>query len=169
MTKPLGAADVLRLVTLGAIWGSSFILVRILAPVIGPWATADGRVLLGGLVLVVYAATRRRTSRLREFWVAYVVIGLVNSAIPFVLFGIAALHLPASYLAILNSATPLFAAVLASVWLHEPLTTTKVAGIVAGAAGVALVTKAGPVVPDAMFGWSVAASLGAAFGYAVAG
>lgn len=169
MQSPLRAADVVRLVALGAIWGSSFIFVRVLAPVIGPWATADWRVLIGGAVLIAYAAVIGQTPRLREFWRAYGIIGVVNSAIPFTLFGLAALHLPASYLGILNSSTPLFAAVLASVWLDEPLTPAKILGIVAGCAGVALVSRAGPVVPDGMFGWAVAASLTAAFCYAASG
>ena len=82
-------------------------------------------------------------------WRHYVVIGVVNSAIPFLLFSFAALHLPASYSVILNSATPLFAALLSALFLAERLTPVKIAGLVAGAAGVALVSRAGPVVPDA--------------------
>ena len=169
MTAPLRPADVARLVTLGAIWGGSFIFIRVLAPVIGPWATAGSRVLVGGLVLVAYAVATARSARLQRFWPAYVTVGVVNSAIPFVLWGFAALHLPASYLAILNSTTPLFAALLATIWLDERLTILKLAGLACGCAGVALVSNAGPVMPRAVFGWAVAASLIAAFCYAVSG
>ena len=63
----------------------------------------------------------------------------------------------------------MFATLLAAMWLDEPLTRAKLAGMACGVAGVALVSKAGPVVPDAMFGWAIAASLGAAFCYAAAG
>ncbi len=169
MSTSLRRSDLVRLVMLGAIWGSSFIFVRVLAPAIGPWATAASRVALGGLVLVVYAALAARAAQLRRFGMAYVVMGLVNSAIPFTLFGFAALHLPASYLGILNATTPLFAALLATAWLDERLTPGKLAGLVAGCAGVALVSGAGPVTADAMFGWAVAASLLAAFCYAASG
>ncbi len=161
--------DIARLVALGAIWGGSFILIRVLAPVIGPVPTAASRVLLGGLVLVAYAAATRRRAQLQRFWVAYVIVGAVNSAIPFTLFGFAALHLPGSYLGILNSVTPLFGVLLASVWLGERLTLAKFAALGFGCAGVALVSGAGPVEPDGMFGWAVAASLAAAFCYAAAG
>ena len=96
----------------------------------------------------------------------YVVIGVVNSALPFVLFAFAALHLPASYSVIMNASTPLFAALLSALFLGERLSPPKIAGLLAGAAGVALVSGAGPVVPDAMFGLSIAACLGAALCYA---
>ncbi len=169
MTGGLRPADIVRLLILAAIWGGSFIFIRVLSPVIGPVPTAASRVLIGGVAIIAYAALRRNAAQLSRFGGAYVVIGIVNSAIPFVLFGFAALHLPASYLGILNSATPLFATLLAAVWLDEPLTRAKLAGMACGVAGVALVSKAGPVVPDAMFGWAIAASLGAAFCYAAAG
>ena len=68
---------------------------------------------------------------------------------PFVLFAYAALHLPASYLVILNASAPLFAAVASAVWLADRLTPGKVVGLVVGAAGVTLVSRAGPVVLDA--------------------
>jgi drug/metabolite transporter (DMT)-like permease len=163
------SADIVRLVVLGAIWGASFIFVRVLAPVIGPIATADARVLLGGLVLVAYAIALRRPSQLARYGVAYVVMGVINSAIPFALFAYAALYLPASYLGILNSSSPMFAALLAVILLGERLTPGKIAGLVAGCAGVMLASGAGPVVPDAHFAWAVAASLGASFCYAAAG
>ncbi|MEP7207593.1 MAG: DMT family transporter [Casimicrobiaceae bacterium] len=169
MNAALQRADIARLLALGAIWGSSFIFVRVLAPLLGPWATAASRVALGGMVLVAYAMLLRRQVQLRRFWVAYAGMGLVNSAIPFTLFGFAALHLPASYLGILNSTTPLFAALLASVWLDEPLTRGKLAGLGVGCAGVILVSGAGPVTADAMFGWAIAASLVASFCYAASG
>lgn len=162
-------ADLARLVVLGAIWGASFIFIRVLSPVIGPWATADWRVLLGGATLVVYAVAIGRRAELARYWKSYVVVGTVNSAMPFLLFGFAALHLPASYLGILNSATPLFAALLATIWLDERLTLAKIVAIACGGIGVGLVSKAGPVVPDALFIWAVAASLVAALCYAAAG
>lgn len=162
-------ADLVRLVVLGAIWGASFIFIRVLSPVIGPWATADWRVMLGGITLVGYALIIGRDPELARYWKTYVIVGAINSAVPFLLFGFAALHLPASYLGILNSATPLFAALLATIWLSEPLTVGKVIAVICGCIGVTLVSKAGPVVPDAMFPWAVIASLAAAFCYAASG
>lgn len=138
MTGALRPGDIARLLILAAIWGGSFIFIRVLSPVIGPVPTAASRVLIGGLAIVAYAVATRTGAQLSRFWWAYVVIGIVNSAIPFVLYGFAALHLPASYLGIFNSATPLFAALLAAVWLDERLTRGKLAGLSCGVAGVAL-------------------------------
>jgi drug/metabolite transporter (DMT)-like permease len=160
--------DVARLTGLAAIWGSSFIFMRVLAPVLGPVLTATTRVLIAGVALVAYFRVTGFDANLRGQGRHYVVIGVVNSAIPFLLFSFAALHLPASYSAILNSATPLFAALLSAIFLAERLTPFKIAGLIAGAAGVALVSKAGPVIPDRMFGAAIAACLGAALCYAAA-
>ena len=161
--------DVARLVVLAAIWGASFIFMRALAPVLGPVPIAAWRVAIAGVALIAWFRITGFDAELRRHWRAFLVIGLVNSALPFLLFAFAAVHIPASYSVILNTATPLFAAVLSAVWLDERLTAVRVAGLAAGAAGVALVTGAGPVVPDAMFGWAVAACLGAALCYALAG
>lgn len=161
--------DIVRLVALAAIWGSSFIFFRVLAPVLGPVLTAASRVLIAGAALILYCIIIRFDADVRRYWRQYLVIGVVNSAIPFVLFAFAALHLPASYSAILNSATPLFAAVLAATFLDERMTVVKLAGLLAGILGVALVSGAGPVEPDRWFGLSVAACLIAALCYAIAG
>jgi drug/metabolite transporter (DMT)-like permease len=164
------AGDVARLVVLAAIWGASFIFLRVAAPVLGPVLTALLRVLIAGIALLGYLQVRGLGyGNVGRYWREYLVIGVANSAIPFLLFSFAALYLPASYSAILNSATPLFGALLSTIWLAEPLTALKLIGLFAGAAGVALVSGAGPVVPDAMIGWAVAACLIAALCYAGAG
>jgi drug/metabolite transporter (DMT)-like permease len=161
--------DVARLTLLAAIWGGSFIFMRVLAPVLGPVLTATARVSIAGIALIAWFRITGFDADLRGQWRHFVVIGILNSAIPFVLFSFAALHIPASYSVILNSATPLFAALLSAVFLAEALTFAKIGGLVAGAAGVALVSKAGPVVPDALFGTSIAACLAAALLYAASG
>ena len=158
--------DAARLTLLAAIWGGSFIFMRVLAPVLGPVITATARVSIAGIALIAWFWVTGFDADLRGQWRHFVVIGVLNSAIPFVLFSFAALHIPASYSVILNSGTPLFAALLSALFLAERLTLAKIGGLVAGAAGVALVSKAGPVVPDALFGASIAACLGAALLYA---
>lgn len=162
-------ADGARLIALAAIWGASFVFIRTLAPVLGPLLTAASRVLIAGAALVVYLRATGFDANVRMHWRHYVVIGTVNSAVPFVLYAFAGLHLPASYSVIMNAMTPIFAALLSVAFLADRLTPRKVAGLIAGTGGVALVSKAGPVVPDAMFAWSILACLAAAFCYAAAG
>ena len=117
--------------------------------------------MIAGVALTGAFVILRRHVDVAAHWRAYLFVGVLNSALPFVLFAYAALHLPASYLVILNSAAPLFGAVASAIWLAEPARRGKVAGLVAGAAGVVLVSRAGPVVPDAAFAIAVVASLGA--------
>jgi drug/metabolite transporter (DMT)-like permease len=160
-------SDVGRLLALAAIWGASFIFIRVLAPALGPILTATTRVLIGGGALIVYCRVAGIDAGLRRFWRPYLVIGVLNSSLPFVLFAYAALHIPASYSVILNSTTPLFTALLAVPLLGERLTIGKIAGLVAGAAGVAFISRAGPITADLGLGLAVAACLGATMCYAV--
>jgi drug/metabolite transporter (DMT)-like permease len=113
-------ADIVRLVALAAIWSASFIFLRTLSPVLGPVLTATSRVVIAGAALVVYLRLRGVDAGLSRHWRVLVVIGVVNSALPFLLYAFAAVHLPASYSVILNTATPLFAALLSALWLDEP-------------------------------------------------
>jgi drug/metabolite transporter (DMT)-like permease len=169
VARALRGVDVVRLVALAALWGGSFIFFRVLSPVLGPLATAALRVLIAGGALVAWFTATGLDFNLRAHGRQYALIGIVNSAIPFTLFGYAALYLPASYSAILNAATPLFAIALSTLILHEPLTPPRLAGLALGIGGVALVTRAGPVVPDLSFALAVLACLGATFCYAASG
>ncbi|HVO39286.1 MAG TPA: DMT family transporter [Spirochaetia bacterium] len=128
--------DVMLLLALAAIWGSSFMFIRYLAPLIGPVAVADTRMLFAGLALVLFFAVTGFRAEWKKNARVYLVIGLLNSAIPFVLYAAAALVLPASMEAIFNSMSPMFGAVFAAAWLNENLTPRKIAGLVLGVAGV---------------------------------
>ncbi len=134
-----------QLVLLGAIWGTSFLFMRILAPNIGALVTAEARVLLGGLGLAVWFAATGFDAQWRRFWKPYLVTGLINTALPFSLFAYAALTIPASYSAILNSVAPLWGALFAAIWLDDRFTWRKFAGLLLGSAGVALIARVGPV------------------------
>ena len=160
--------DIARLVALALIWSASFAFIRVLVPALGPLWVATGRLLIAGIALVAWIAVLRIPARLGSNKGAYFVAGLLNCAVPFVLFAYAALHLPSSYLVIVNATAPLFGAVVAAVALGERMTLAKGAGLCAGIVGVALVTRAVPVSADADFALAVAAGLGAALCYAIA-
>lgn len=136
--------DVLRLLALAAIWGSSFIFLRLLSPVLGPAITASARLIIAGGLLVFYLMFFKKLHfSWKAHWRHYLLIGIINSAIPFFLFSYAAINLPASFSVILNSTSPLFGAIFSALWLADALTPQKIFGLTLGFFGVALIGTKG--------------------------
>lgn len=158
-------ADASRLMILAAIWGGSFVFLRVLSPALGPLLTADLRVLIAWMALAVYCRAAGLSMDWRRFRVQYFVIGIFNAALPFSLFAFAALHVPASYSAIINATSPIFGALFSVLWLGEKLTAKRILGFVLGIVGVALVTKFVGAHLDSMELRAMAACLGAALCY----
>ena len=119
-------ADAARLALLGAIWGASFLFTRITAPVLGPVATADLRMLIGGLALAAWFAALRFDPQWRRWWLQYLVVGLLTSGLPFLLFAYAAVTLTAGLLSVLNSTAPMWGAVMAAILLGERISGRRV-------------------------------------------
>lgn len=159
------AGDVGRLILLAAIWGASFLFMRVAAPHIGPVATADARMLIGGGALAAYFCVTGFDPQWRRRARQYALVGMLNSGLPFLLFAYAALELSAGLMSVLNATSPLWGAVLSTVFLRERLAPSRIAGLALGLAGVAVVsspaTAAGP--------FSLAAALAAAFLYGLTG
>ena len=161
----MSAADAARLVTLAAIWGASFLFIRIAAPAIGVVATADVRMLIAGAALTAYYAFTGFDAQWRRWWRYYLLIGAVNCVAPFLLFGYAALELSVGLLAVLNATSPMWGALLAATVLHERLSPRRMAGLVLGIVGVAIVSGA-----ESSERWlAIAAGLAAAFCYGLTG
>ncbi len=162
------AASLFRLLLLSAIWGGSFLLIRLGAPAIGPVALMEARVLLAALFLALMALALRRALSLRSHWRHYLLIGLFKSALPFLLFGYAALTLPAAILSILNATSPLWGALIGVAWQRAPLGGRTLAGLALGIAGVGLLVGFDRVALQPGAGLAIAASLMASLCYAVA-
>jgi drug/metabolite transporter (DMT)-like permease len=158
-------ADYARLTLLAAIWGASFIFMRVAAPAFGTVLTAEGRLLIAGLVLAAWFRLSGFDAQWRRHWKPYAAIGLVNLALPSLFYAFALRHIPASLGAVLNSTAPMFGALLAAFFLGERFTLRKGAGCIAGIAGVALVVKPGALTEAPMFGYAAAACLAACFCY----
>jgi drug/metabolite transporter (DMT)-like permease len=161
-------SDVARLVALAAIWGASFIFIRIAVVPLGPIATSELRVALAAAVLLAWLRFAGVGLAWRAHWRFYLVVGLLNSAAPFALWAFSAIHLPASYLVVLNATSPLFGAVVAALWLGERITARAALGLAAGVAGVAMLVGLGPVRATPAVLWAIAAGAIAALFYAVA-
>jgi drug/metabolite transporter (DMT)-like permease len=158
-------ADMAELVALAAIWGASFLFMRLGAAEFGPVALAAVRVAGAALVLLPLLVWRGQFADLRRHWRAIFVVGLTNSALPFLGFSYAALSLSAGLSSIFNASTPLWGAVIAWLWLRDRPTAPRIAGLAIGFAGViGLAWEKASFKPGGS-GWAIVACLVAALLY----
>lgn len=142
----VNSRHILQLLGLSALWGTSFVLLRVASPALGPVVLATLRLALATCTLaLVMLFLRHRWPR--AHWKEVIGLGVLTAALPFLFFSYAALQLPAGYIALLNSTAVLFGT-LSSAWLKEDtLTWRKLLGCAAGFTGVGLIVQLGPVEP----------------------
>ncbi|MFZ6757418.1 DMT family transporter [Undibacterium sp. Ji50W] len=130
--------DITCLFTLAALWGASYLFMRIGAGEFGALTMAGARAAGATLLLLPLLAARQDGGlhALRHHWKPIALVGITNSALPFVLFGFAALSINASLSAIFNAATPLYAAIIGLLWLREDISAKRATGLALGFAGV---------------------------------
>jgi drug/metabolite transporter (DMT)-like permease len=138
-------ADLLRLLLLAAIWGASFLFMRIIAPVLGSMPTAFFRASLGALGLLAILLLMRVRWDFRGKLKQCLLLGVINAGLPSAMYCLAALVLPAGYSAILNATTPMMGVLIGMLFFAEELTASKAAGVALGLFGVAVLTRTGPV------------------------
>jgi len=162
-------ADLSRLILLAAIWGGSFLFVRMAVNAIGPLWLTELRVGIAALVMLIYARTAGFALDPVRNWQPYLVLGVLNTALPWALYAWSGKYIGASYMAILNAATPWFAAICGAIWLGEKLSWRKIFGLALGMLGVALLVGLGPIAVSAEVLLAVLACIGATACYALAG
>jgi drug/metabolite transporter (DMT)-like permease len=161
--------DIGLLFLLAALWGGSFLFIRVAAPVLNPAPLVEIRVVLAGVFLLIYARLSNQKFSPRASWRHFLILGALNAAIPFTLVAFATLTITASLAAILNAATPLFTALISAVWLRESLTKKKLIGLIGGIFGVSLVVGFDPVAYSPAAILAIAAALLAPLSYALGG
>src|SRR5690606_11059877 len=154
----------LELVLLGAIWGASFLFMRVAAGDFGPVALVEVRLGLGALVLLPFLWRARALFPLR-LWPKLALIGAINSAVPFILFAWAAERAPAGIGAIANAMTVLFTALVGHLFFGERIGSRRAIALMAGFAGV--VVLASGKVAGMSVGWAVMAGATASLLYGV--
>ena len=137
--------DLLRLISLSAIWGASFLFMRIIVPVLGVMPSSFFRVFLASIGLLFILAAMRCPLRFNGKFMRLLILGIFSSGIPVVMYNLAAQVLPAGYSAIFNATTPLMGVLIGALFFSEQLTGTKALGVISGLAGVILLTRTGPV------------------------
>ncbi|MGE0799721.1 MAG: DMT family transporter [Lautropia sp.] len=158
---------------LAAIWGASFLFMRVTAPSFGPIPLMLLRCAVGAVVLLpVLLFGRDRAAivtALRGNGWQLIVVGVLNSAVPFVLFGFAALSLNAGFASILNATAPIFGALIGYLWWRERLRGWRIAGLAIGIFGVVVLSWERASFHEGGSGWAIVAALGATFCYGLVG
>jgi drug/metabolite transporter (DMT)-like permease len=163
----LKSRDVFELTVLAAIWGSSFLFMRIAAPEFGPIALIATRVAVAAVFLAAIVAARGGIRDIRAHAGSLLVLGALSSAIPFTLFAYSVLSVTAGFASILNATVPLFGAIVAYLWLGDRLGPVRVAGLAIGFAGVVVLVSDRLTFTGGGSGPAVAAGLSASFLYGV--
>lgn len=128
--------DLIELVALAALWGAAFLFMRLGAAEFGPAALVFLRVAGASIVLLPLLLQRGEWGALRQHWRPIALLGLTNSALPFLCFMVAALVLNAGLSGIFNATAPLWGALIAWLWLGDRPAPTRLLGLAIGFAGV---------------------------------
>lgn len=164
----MNTANMLRLVLLAAIWGSSFLFLRIGAPVLGPAVLVEYRLVFAALFLALCGALLKKRLALAANWKHYLILGFFNSAFPFLLFAYAAATLTASVLSVLNATAPMWGALIGALYSRQAISPRVGLGLVLGTGGVALLVGFDAVSARPGAALAIAAALVAALSYSVA-
>jgi drug/metabolite transporter (DMT)-like permease len=130
----------LELGVLGAIWGGSFLFMRVAAADFGALPLVEARLVLGALVLTPFL-WRARSQFTAGLWLKIAGIAAVNSVTPFALFAWGAERAPAGIGAISNAMTVMFTALVAFLFYGERIGARRLSGLIAGFAGVAVLAS----------------------------
>ncbi len=156
---------------LAAIWGSSFLFMRLAALELGALPTAAIRVAIASLFLLPLMLAKGHWAVLRQHWKPVLFVGVLNSGVPFALFAFAVMHITTGLSSILNATVPLFGAVVAWLWLGDKPTLSRTVGLAIGFAGVVLLAGGQASFKPNDSGiapaWAVAACLAATTCYAL--
>jgi drug/metabolite transporter (DMT)-like permease len=147
----MGAPEWAAMLVLSLLWGGSFFFYKILVATLPPFTLVLGRVGIAALALHGLLMARRDPLRLPpQLWGPFLILGLLNNALPFSLIAFGEIRITSGAAAILNATTPIFTVLVAHAWTaDEKLTPAKAAGVLAGFLGVAVL-----IGPEAFSGLS---------------
>jgi len=131
--KPL---YLLELFCLAALWGASFLFMRMAVPDFGPMALVELRTGIAALFLFPIIVWQNKWLIFKDNIVKLTIVGLFSTAIPFCLLSYSTLSVSAGYASILNATTPIFTAIVAWYWVKEKLALKTLLGLIVGFIGV---------------------------------
>lgn len=163
--------NLILLLILGAIWGTSFLFIKIVVSEIGPFTLVAGRLGLAALLIwaLIWMRRTQKTKQQRNLWPIYAVVGMLNGALPFSLISWGEQYIPSGWAALLQATTPLFTILFAHVLTHDDrINKRKALGVALGFFGVGLLIW--PELRDGVSAsvWGMLAIVGSSISYAVA-
>ena len=164
----MAQVDLLRFLSLAAIWGSSYMFMRIAAPGFGPLPLVLLRLSGATLFFLPWLLRPPVRTLLRRNLRGLFVLGAMNSAIPFTLLAFSTLRLQAGYTAVLGATVPMFAVAIDALWWRHPLSRQRLIGLALGFAGVVILAWHHFDFGHGGSGWAVLSTLGASACYACA-
>jgi drug/metabolite transporter (DMT)-like permease len=150
-------------------WGGSYLFMRYAVSHFGPVLLIELRVAVAGVALAAFLLATGGTVGWRRHWRGYLFVGAVGLAAPFVLIAAALTAIDASTAAILNALSPLFASIVAAVWIRDPVTPAKLAGIALCLAGTAVLVgwTPAPMTGRELLAASMSIAATAIYGYTI--
>lgn len=161
--------QLLLLCSLAAIWGASFIFIRVALPHFGPVALSGMRSLIGALALSPFLMGRGQLRYLRSHGGHLLVLGLISTALPFYCLTLSTQYTSAGFASILNALTPICSALIGFAWFHERLTPAALLGILLGFIGVSIMVLDRNTISSSYPLLPVLAGLTATFCYGLTG
>ncbi len=161
----MAQADLLRFLLLAAIWGSSYMFMRIAAPGFGPLPMVMLRLAGAALFFLPWLLRAPIRPLLRRNAPALFLLAAMNSALPFSLLAFSMLRLQAGFCAILGATVPMFAVAIDALWWRHPLSSARMLGLLLGFSGVTVLAWDHFDFSAGGTGWAVLATLGASACY----
>jgi len=158
----------LRLATLGLLWGSGFLWVKVALRGFTPYQIVLAQLVLGALVLVLVTYIGRGSlPRGRMVWLHLAVAAVLANITPYLLFAVAEKQIDSAVAGMINATTPLFTVIVAVLLRHEPRPPLiRAVGLLVGIGGTAVLLA--PWTSGTQFtSWGVVAALAASLSYAI--
>jgi len=163
--------NLIELILLAALWGASFLFLRIATPEFGAIALIEVRVLVASLFLLpiwYFREAKNQAVLLKKMWPHLLAIGILNSAVPFVLFAYSTLYITGGFASVLNATAPIWGALVAWVWLQIKLSREGMIGLGLGLIGVSILVSNSISLSLSGVSLGILAALSASFLYGIA-
>lgn len=160
--------DALVLILLSAIWGASFLFMRVASPEFGPVALILVRMGVAFLTLTPFLLNRSFRRKILAHAGPLAILGILNQAIPFTLLSFATLRLEAGFTSLINATTPIFTAIVAVALFASSINRQQVLGLIVAFTGMFVLSADKLNFSTGGTGWAIIAGLGATFCYGLA-